>query len=97
MDSDDAPFSEDSGTMPGQSAPAARLGRLAEVMLDVCVEVGVARIPVRDLLALDEGGVVRLTRPAGEPVDLLVNGLLTARGEMVVVDGKLGLRVTELV
>lgn len=97
MEADQTPDIEGAGVQPGPASPAARLGRLAEVMLDVCVEVGTARIPVRDLLSLDEGGVVRLTRAAGEPVDLLVNGLLTARGEMVVVDGRLGLRVTELV
>jgi flagellar motor switch protein FliN/FliY len=73
------------------------LGRLAEVMLDVTVELGRSRIPIRELLALDEGGVIRLGRTVGEPVDLLVNGLATARGEIVVVDGKLGLRVSELI
>lgn len=78
---------------PGSSP----LGRLADVMLDVTVELGRSRIPIRELLALDEGGVLRLGRPVGEPVDLLVNGLTTARGEIVVVDGRLGLRVTELI
>jgi flagellar motor switch protein FliN len=73
------------------------LGRLADVVLDVTVELGRSRIPIRELLALDEGGVIRLGRPVGEPVDLLVNGLATARGEIVVVDGRLGLRVTELI
>lgn len=73
------------------------LGRLADVVLDVTVELGRSRIPIKELLALDEGGVIRLGRPVGEPVDLLVNGLATARGEIVVVDGRLGLRVTELI
>jgi flagellar motor switch protein FliN len=73
------------------------LGRLADVVLDVTVELGRSRIPIKELLALDEGGVIRLGRPIGEPVDLLVNGLATARGEIVVVDGRLGLRVTELI
>jgi flagellar motor switch protein FliN len=75
----------------------SELGRLADVMLDVTVELGRSHIPIRELLALDEGGVIRLGRPVGEPVDLLVNGLTTARGEIVVVDGRLGLRVTELI
>lgn len=73
------------------------LGRLADVVLDVTVELGRSRIPIKELLALDEGGVIRLGKPIGEPVELLVNGLATARGEIVVVDGRLGLRVTELI
>ncbi|MDH4116506.1 MAG: FliM/FliN family flagellar motor switch protein [Acidimicrobiia bacterium] len=72
------------------------LGRLAGVVLDVTVELGRSRLPIRDLLALDEGGVVKLGRQVGDPVDLVVNGLLTARGEIVVVDGRLGLKVTEV-
>lgn len=78
------------------TSPAAGLGPLADVVLDVAVELGKTRIPVRDLLELDEGGVIRLRRPVNEPVDLLVNGLPTARGEIVVVDGRLGLKITEL-
>lgn len=73
------------------------LGRLADVTLDVTVELGRSHIPVRELLALDEGGVIRLDHSVGEPVDLMVNGLRTARGEIVVVEGRLGLRVTELI
>lgn len=93
---------------PASSAAAAQpaamaastptdLGRLADVKLDVSVELGRSRIPIQELLALDEGGVIRLGRRVGEPVDLMVNGLATARGEIVVVDGRLGLRVTELI
>jgi flagellar motor switch protein FliN len=78
------------------AAPSAG-SRLSSVRLDVSVELGRAKIPVRELLALDEGGVIRLGRPVGEPVDLVVNGTVTARGEIVVVDGRLGLRVTSLV
>ncbi len=80
-----------------QAVGPSELGRLADVVLDVTVELGRSRIPIKELLALDEGGVIRLGRPVGEPVDFLVNGLPTARGEIVVVDGRLGLRVTELI
>ena len=80
---------------PAAAAPAA--SRLSSVRLDVSVELGRTKIPVKELLALDEGGVIRLGRPVGEPVDLVVNGTVTARGEIVVVDGRLGLRVTSLV
>ncbi len=78
-------------------AAGPQLGRLAGVMLDVAVELGRTRIPIRDLLSLDQGGVVKLGRALDEPVELVVNGMTTARGEMVVVDGRLGLRVTELI
>ena len=81
---------------PASVAPAP-VSRLSSVRLDVSVELGRARIPVKELLALDEGGVIRLGRAVGEPVDLVVNGTVTARGEIVVVDGRLGLRVTSLV
>lgn len=81
---------------PAPSAPPA-VSRLSGVRLDVSVELGRARIPVKELLALDEGGVIRLGRAVGEPVDLVVNGTVTARGEIVVVDGRLGLRITSLV
>ena len=80
---------------PAAAVPAA--SRLSSVRLDVSVELGRTKIPVKELLALDEGGVIRLGRPVGEPVDLVVNGTVTARGEIVVVDGRLGLRVTSLV
>ena len=80
---------------PAAKPPAGN--RLSSVRLDVSVELGRAKIPVKELLALDEGGVIRLGRPVGEPVDLVVNGTVTARGEIVVVDGRLGLRITSLV
>jgi flagellar motor switch protein FliN/FliY len=82
---------------PTATASPSELGRLADVQLDVSVELGRSQIPIQELLALDEGGVIRLGRRVGEPVDLMVNGLATARGEIVVVDGRLGLRVTELI
>lgn len=81
---------------PAAAAPTTG-SRLSSVRLDVSVELGRAKVPVKDLLALDEGGVIRLGRPVGEPVDLVVNGTVTARGEIVVVDGRLGLRITSLV
>lgn len=90
-----APVTPPAAPHPGQNG--AVLGRLAEVLLDVTVELGRNRLPIRELLSLDEGGVIRLDRPVSEPADLLVNGLPTARGDIVIVDGRLGLRITELV
>jgi flagellar motor switch protein FliN len=78
--------------------PAARgLEILHGVVMDVTVELGRARMSVRELLALAPGTVLELDRAAGSPADLLVNGRLIARGEVVVVDEDFGLRVTEIV
>ena len=78
--------------------PAARgLEMLHGVVMDVTVELGRTRMSVRELLALTPGTVLELDRAAGSPADLLVNGRLIARGEVVVVDEDFGLRVTEII
>lgn len=77
--------------------PAPRgLELLHGVDMEVTVELGRTRMTVRDLLALSPGAVLELDRAAGSPADLLVNGRLIARGEVVVVDEDFGLRVTEI-
>jgi len=73
------------------------LDLLADVEMGVTAELGRTRMTVRDLLALAPGSVVELDRVAGSPVDLLVNGTLIARGEVVVVDDEFGVRITEIV
>ena len=65
--------------------------------MDVTVELGRTRMTVRELLSLAPGAVVELDRAAGSPADLLVNGRLIARGEVVVVDEEYGIRITEIV
>jgi len=71
-----------------------------DVILDVPVtlslEVGRAKMSVGDLLRLNQGAVVELDRKAGDPLDVLVNGALVARGEIVVVNDKFGIRLTEV-
>jgi len=67
------------------------------VDMEVTVELGRTQMSVRDLLALSPGAVLELDRAAGSPADLLVNGRLIARGEVVVLDEDFGLRVTEIV
>ena len=86
--------------VPAFGAPAAPprgLELLHGVDMEVTVELGRTRMTVRDLLALTPGAVLELDRAAGSPADLLVNGRLVARGEVVVVDEDFGLRVTEIV
>ncbi|MDG2307735.1 MAG: flagellar motor switch protein FliN [Candidatus Binatia bacterium] len=70
---------------------------LLDVPMSVTVELGRTRMPVRQLLALVSGSVVELGKLAGEPLDILVNGKPTARGEAVVVNEKFGVRLTEIV
>lgn len=69
---------------------------LADVSLELSVQLGRVRLPLRDLLALSPGTVLELDRTAGEPVDVLVNGHLIARGEVVVVDGDFAVRISEI-
>jgi flagellar motor switch protein FliN/FliY len=79
-------------------APMVRgLEMLQGVDMEVTVELGRTRMTVRDLLSLTPGTVLELDRAAGSPADLLVNGRLVARGEVVVVDEDFGLRLTEIV
>jgi flagellar motor switch protein FliN/FliY len=73
------------------------LQALAEVQMSVTAELGRCRMSVQELLGLVPGAVVELDRSAGSPIDLLVNGTLIARGEVVVVDEEFGVRLTEIV
>lgn len=76
---------------------AAKLDLLLDVVLQVSVELGRTRLTIGDILALRAGSVIELDKLAGEPVDILVNGTRIARGEVVVVDKKFGVRVLEVV
>jgi flagellar motor switch protein FliN/FliY len=85
---------------PKGAAPAGQEVNL-NVILDVAVtlslEVGRARLAVRELLQLAPGAIVELDRASTEPLDVLVNGVRIARGEVVVVNDKFGIRLTEVV
>jgi flagellar motor switch protein FliN/FliY len=73
------------------------LDLLRDVSMDVTAQIGSTRMTISELLALSEGAVVELDRAAGAPADLLVNGHLIARGEVVVIDENFALRITEIV
>ena len=75
---------------------AADLHRLEDVPVELAVEIGRTRMTLGDALALGPGSVIGLHRLAGEPVDLLVNGRVIARGEVVVLDEEFGLRITDV-
>ncbi|HEY8200585.1 MAG TPA: flagellar motor switch protein FliN [Actinomycetota bacterium] len=75
---------------------AADLRMLSDVPLDVTVELGRAVMKLKELLTLAEGSVIELNRTLGAPVDIIVNGKLVARGDVVVVGDDFGVRVTEV-
>ena len=85
--------------LPPASPPAAvrDVGLLADVRVEVTVELGRATMPMRSLLSLTAGSVVEPDRTADAPVDVLVNGRLVARGEVVVVEGEIGVRISALI
>ena len=78
------------------SGPPPGLDVLLDVPLRVTVEIGSARMLVQEVLQLGPGSVIELDRMAGEPADLLVNGRVVARGEVVVSDDRLSIRVVEI-
>ena len=89
------------GTLQPDSTPDAKSDINMDVILDVPVtlsmEVGRTRVPIRNLLQLNQGSVVELERVAGEPLDVFVNGTLIAHGEVVVVNEKFGIRLTDVI
>ncbi len=77
--------------------PGVSIGVLYDVNLHVTVELGRISLPLKEVLRLGKGSVLDLARHSGDPVDVLANGKLIARGEPVVVDSMLAVRLTELV
>lgn len=87
---------EELGPSGAAADGAADLGRLQNVPVELAVEIGRTRMTIGDALALGIGSVVTVGRLAGDPVDLLVNGRVIARGEVVAIEEELGLRITEI-
>ncbi|WP_416426081.1 flagellar motor switch protein FliN [Pseudomonas sp. App30] len=92
---------EEFGTSPKHNGPVSLEGPNLDVILDIPVtismEVGSTDINIRNLLQLNQGSVIELDRLAGEPLDVLVNGTLIAHGEVVVVNEKFGIRLTDVI
>ena len=81
----------------GPAGADLNLDVILDVPVSLSLEVGRARIPIRNLLQLNQGSVVELERGAGEPLDVYVNGTLIAQGEVVVVNDRFGVRLTDVV
>ena len=74
-----------------------KLDAILDIPVTITMEVGRSQISIRSLLQLNQGSVVELERLAGEPLDVLVNGTLIAHGEVVVVNDKFGIRLTDVI
>jgi flagellar motor switch protein FliN/FliY len=92
-----AQFNDLGPSAAGGAKVEMNLNLILDVAVTLALEVGRARMPVRELLQLAPGAIVELDRLAGEPLDVLVNGVRIARGEVVVVNEKFGIRLTEVV
>ena len=76
---------------------AVNLESILDIPISLSVEIGQTRISIRNLLQLNQGSVVELDRLAGEPLDVMVNNTLVAHGEVVVVNEKYGIRLTDVI
>ena len=81
----------------GGDAAAQNLDMILDIPVNMTVELGRTKIAIRNLLQLAQGSVVELDGLAGEPMDVLVNGCLIAQGEVVVVNDKFGIRLTDII
>jgi len=81
---------------PPQDISGTNINLLMDVNMELTVELGRTKKPIKEILGMGEGTVIELDKLAGEPVDILVNGRLIARGEVVVIDESFGVRVTEI-
>ncbi|MDO6440810.1 MULTISPECIES: flagellar motor switch protein FliN [unclassified Marinobacter] len=79
------------------SGPPPDLDVILDIPVSISMEVGNTQIPIRNLLQLNQGSVIELDRLAGEPLDVLVNGTLIAHGEVVMVNEKFGIRLTDVI
>ena len=92
-----AQFDQLQGEAPRAVNEDANLDVILDIPVTIAAEIGRTRISIRNLLQLNQGSVVELDRMAGEPMDLLVNGTLIAHGEVVVVNEKFGIRLTDVI
>lgn len=93
-----AVFGDINPDVAGLSPEAAKnLELVMDIPIQLTVELGRTRMPIRNLLQLAQGSVVELNELAGEPLDVFVNGCLVAQGEVVVVNEKFGIRLTDII
>lgn len=89
---------KDLSNSPGQlTTSEANLDVILDIPVTISMEIGRTELPIHNLLQLNQGSVVELDRLAGEPLDVLINGTLIAHGEVVVVNEKFGIRLTDVI
>lgn len=88
---------EQSPAQDGRSVPPPNLQFILDIPLQITVELGRKRLLVHDLLQLSQGSVIELSKQIGEPFEVLVNQKLIARGEVVVINDKFGVRITDII
>ena len=92
-----AAFTNFASSGPAGAAAGNDINMILDIPVQLTVELGRTRIPIKHILQLAQGSVVELDALAGEPMDVLVNGYLIAQGEVVVVNDKFGIRLTDIV
>jgi len=92
-----AQFTNFGGNAPAVGGAGNDISMILDIPVQLTVELGRTRIPIKHILQLAQGSVVELETLAGEPMDVLVNGYLIAQGEVVVVNDKFGIRLTDIV
>ena len=92
-----AEFDNLEDTSGGPAGDEANMDVILDIPVTISMEIGRTNISIRNLLQLNQGSVVELDRLAGEPMDVLVNGTLVAHGEVVVVNEKFGIRLTDVI
>ncbi len=92
-----AAFDDLEDTAVGLADEEANMDVILDIPVTISMEIGRTHISIRNLLQLNQGSVVELDRLAGEPMDVLVNGTLVAHGEVVVVNEKFGIRLTDVI
>ena len=92
-----APLEELRDDAPISAEERRKLDTILDIPVTIAMEVGRSQISIRNLLQLNQGSVVELDRVAGEPLHVLVNGTLIAHGEVVVVNDKFGIRLTDVI
>ena len=95
FDADHTPVRSAAGGAAG--GPAQDIQMVLDIPVQLSVELGRTRVPIKYILQLAQGSIVELDALAGEPMDVLVNGYLIAQGEVVVVNDKFGIRLTDIV
>jgi flagellar motor switch protein FliN/FliY len=97
VQTDAAPVAFQNFNTANPSAAGNDINMILDIPVQLTVELGRTRIPIKHILQLAQGSVVELDALAGEPMDVLVNGYLIAQGEVVVVNDKFGIRLTDIV